>query len=120
MANFVSPNQIQIQIGLVLLVRPDTRDDTSQPCPLTCNIFNKSNNAFYHENYRCRCHRNAYLYFPLQIRNAFLPEELSIEIDKYISSKVDCGRLNICIGVMVVGLLLMIVLHLFEVAYQIL
>ena len=32
MANFVSPNQIQIQIGLVLLVRPDTCDDTSQPC----------------------------------------------------------------------------------------
>ena len=32
MANFVSPNQMQIQIGLVLLVRPDTRDDTSQPC----------------------------------------------------------------------------------------
>ena len=32
MANFVSPNQIQIQIGLVLLVRHDTRDDTSQPC----------------------------------------------------------------------------------------
>ena len=31
MANFVSPNQIQIQIGLVLLVRPDSRDDTSQP-----------------------------------------------------------------------------------------
>ena len=31
MANFVSPNQIQIQIGLVLLVRPDTRDETSQP-----------------------------------------------------------------------------------------
>ena len=32
MANCVSPNQIQIQIGLVLLVRPDTCDDTSQPC----------------------------------------------------------------------------------------
>ena len=32
MANFVSPSQIQIQIGLVLLVRPDTCDDTSQPC----------------------------------------------------------------------------------------
>ena len=32
MANFVSPNQIQIQIGLVLLVGPHTRDDTSQPC----------------------------------------------------------------------------------------
>ena len=32
MASFVSPNQIQIQIGLVLLVRPDTHDDTSQPC----------------------------------------------------------------------------------------
>ena len=31
MANVVSPNQMQIQIGLVLLVRPDTRDDTSQP-----------------------------------------------------------------------------------------
>ena len=31
MAHFVSLNQIQIQIGLVLLVRPDTRDDTSQP-----------------------------------------------------------------------------------------
>ena len=31
MANFVSPNQIQIQIGLVLLVRPDTCDDMSQP-----------------------------------------------------------------------------------------
>ena len=31
MVNFVSPNQIQIQIGLVLFVRPDTRDDTSQP-----------------------------------------------------------------------------------------
>ena len=31
MANFVSPNQIQIQIGLVLLVWPDTRDDASQP-----------------------------------------------------------------------------------------
>ena len=26
-ANFVSPNQIQIQIRLVLLARPDTRDD---------------------------------------------------------------------------------------------
>ena len=32
MENFVSPNQIQIQIGLVLMVRPDTRDNTSQPC----------------------------------------------------------------------------------------
>ena len=32
MANFVTPNQIQIQIGLVLLVRPDTRDNMSQPC----------------------------------------------------------------------------------------
>ena len=32
MTNFVSPNQIQIQIGLVLLVRPDTCDNTSQPC----------------------------------------------------------------------------------------
>ena len=32
MANFVSPNQIQIQIGLFFLVRPDTCDDTSQPC----------------------------------------------------------------------------------------
>ena len=31
MANFVSPNQIQIQMGLDLLVRPDTRDDPSQP-----------------------------------------------------------------------------------------
>ena len=31
MANFVSPIQIQIQIGLVLLVRPDTCEDTSQP-----------------------------------------------------------------------------------------
>ena len=31
MANFVSSNQIQIQIGLVLFVRPDTCDDTSQP-----------------------------------------------------------------------------------------
>ena len=30
MANCVSPNQIQIQIGLVLLVRPDRCDDTSQ------------------------------------------------------------------------------------------
>ena len=28
---FVSPNQIQIQMGLDLLVRPDTRDDPSQP-----------------------------------------------------------------------------------------
>ena len=43
MANFVSPNHIQIQIGLVLLVRPNTPDDTSQPChppilhPLTGN-----------------------------------------------------------------------------------
>ena len=33
MANFVSPNKIMIQIGLVLLVRPDTSDDTSQRCP---------------------------------------------------------------------------------------
>ena len=33
MANCVSLNQIQIQIGLVLLVRPITRDDTSQPWP---------------------------------------------------------------------------------------
>ena len=32
MANCLSPNQIQIQIGLVLLVWPDTRDDTLQPC----------------------------------------------------------------------------------------
>ena len=32
MANFVSLNQIQIQIGLVLLVRPDALDHTSQPC----------------------------------------------------------------------------------------
>ena len=32
MAYFVSPNQIQIQIGLVLLVRHDTSYDTSQPC----------------------------------------------------------------------------------------
>ena len=29
--DFVSPNQIQNQIGLVLFVRPDTRDDMSQP-----------------------------------------------------------------------------------------
>ena len=29
MANFVYPNQIQIQIGLVPLVQPDTLDDTS-------------------------------------------------------------------------------------------
>ena len=35
MANFVSPNQIQKQIGLVLLVRHDTRDDTSQPWSCT-------------------------------------------------------------------------------------
>ena len=32
MANFVSPNQIQIPIRLVLLVRPDTCDDAPQPC----------------------------------------------------------------------------------------
>ena len=32
MANFVSPNQIQIQIGLFLFLRPDTCDDTLQPC----------------------------------------------------------------------------------------
>ena len=32
MANCVSPNQIQIQIGLVLIVWPDTCDDTAQPC----------------------------------------------------------------------------------------
>ena len=34
MANYVSPNQIQIQIELDLLVRPDTCVDTSQPCLL--------------------------------------------------------------------------------------
>ena len=32
MVNVVSPNQIQVQIGLVLFVWPDTHDDTSQPC----------------------------------------------------------------------------------------
>ena len=31
LAENVSPNQIKIQIGLLLLVRHDTRDDTSQP-----------------------------------------------------------------------------------------
>ena len=31
MTNFVSPKQIQIQIGLVLLVWPDTHEDMSQP-----------------------------------------------------------------------------------------
>ena len=31
-ANFVSPHQIQIQSGLVLLVWTNTRDDPSQPC----------------------------------------------------------------------------------------
>ena len=39
MANFVSPNQIQIQIGLVLLVRPYTRDDTL-PIELPPSVFN--------------------------------------------------------------------------------
>ena len=38
MANLVSPNQIQIQIELVLLVRPDTRDDTSQPWISPCKL----------------------------------------------------------------------------------
>ena len=32
MANFVSLNQIQIQIGFVLLVLPDTHDNTLQSC----------------------------------------------------------------------------------------
>ena len=42
MANFVSPNQIQIQIGLVLLVRHDTHDEPSQPwtCPTCPNELN--------------------------------------------------------------------------------
>ena len=34
---FGSPNQIQNQIGLVLLVWPDTCDDTSQPCESDSN-----------------------------------------------------------------------------------
>ena len=36
MANFVSPNQMQIQIGFDLLVQPNTRDDTSQPWRRRC------------------------------------------------------------------------------------
>ena len=47
MANFVSPNQIQIQTGLVLLVRPDTRDDTSQPCILQWGM------AFFGGRFEC-------------------------------------------------------------------
>ena len=42
MANFVSPNQVQLQIGLVILVRPDTCDDTSQPYPYPTIMCDRS------------------------------------------------------------------------------
>ena len=35
----VSPNPIKSQNGSYLMVRGDTRDDTSQPCPHICNIL---------------------------------------------------------------------------------
>ena len=47
MANCVSANQIQIQIELVLLVRPNTRDDTSQPWLYYYNVIIDGKDSYY-------------------------------------------------------------------------
>ena len=61
MANFVSPNQIQIQIGLVLLVWPDTRDDMSQPCSQLIPVmmfWDNLESPFEMYNAQCVCFNN--------------------------------------------------------------